>query len=222
MNNLITTNISKLQYLCSTAADAKKACLGGADWIQLRIKNADAVAWKQAAEETLIVCREFGAKLIINDNTALAYETGADGVHLGKDDMPPEEARLLLGKDALIGGTANTFEDIVRLNKARVDYIGLGPYHYTDTKKNLSPVLGIEGYVPLVKQCRRAGIAIPLIAIGGIRKEAITFLLHTGVHGIAVSSAITDSTDIQEETKLFLETINTFDPHGEQDLSAGR
>jgi thiamine-phosphate pyrophosphorylase len=222
MKSETVKSISKLQYLCSNASDARQACLGGADWIQLRIKNADAAAWKKAAEETLKVCRDAGAKLVINDNVNLVLELSADGVHLGKDDMPLAQARAILGPNTLIGGTANTFEDILRITESGADYIGLGPYHYTDTKKNLSPVLGIEGYAPLVKQCRRAGIKLPLIAIGGIKKDALRFLLQAGVYGIAVSSAITDSADIQKETKLFLETINSFDPYGEQELSAGR
>jgi thiamine-phosphate pyrophosphorylase len=114
----------------------------------------------------------------------------ATGVHLGKTDMPPAEARRILGDGFIIGGTANTFEDIRRLTDEGVDYIGLGPFRFTATKKNLSPILGLEGYKDILSRCRAAGIALPVLAIGGITVDDIPALMQTGVSGIAVSSAI--------------------------------
>ena len=169
------------------------ACQGGVSWVQLRLKNTPDEAWRQAALETLAVCREYDAKLIINDHVQLAQEIGADGVHLGLQDMPTDEARKQLGPNFIIGGTANTFADIQKHVAAGVDYIGLGPFRFTPTKENLSPVLGLAGYQHLLQQCREAGITQPIIAIGGIGMADIEPLLQTKVYGIALSSAINKS-----------------------------
>ena len=92
------------------------------------------------------ICRKYNATLILNDHVHLVKEIGANGVHLGKSDMSPVKARELLGSNYIIGGTANNMEDIRQLHKSGVDYIGLGPFRFTRTKKNLAPILGIEGY----------------------------------------------------------------------------
>ena len=142
------------------------------------------------AEEALAMCREYHATFIIDDHVELAKQIKADGVHLGKLDMPIAEARRILGKDFLIGGTANTFEDVLAHYQAGADYIGCGPYRFTTTKKNLSPVLGLEGYRHIVLQMKEAGIHLPIVAIGGITKEDIPSLMETGITGIALSGSI--------------------------------
>ena len=91
------------------------------------------------------LCYKYGATLIIDDEVQICKDLNSDGVHLGKNDMDPEEARKILGNTKVIGGTANTFEDIVTLVNKGVDDIGLGPFRFTTTKDNLSPILGIEG-----------------------------------------------------------------------------
>jgi thiamine-phosphate pyrophosphorylase len=198
-------SISRLQYITTNPVDAEKACRAGVDWIQLRVKKKPEKEWKTLAEETLIVCRRYGAKLIINDNVLLAKEIEADGVHLGKEDMNPAEARLISRERPMpgekfipaakfiIGGTANTIEDVNRLVGLGVDYIGLGPFRFTTTKMNLSPVLGLAGYSAIISQLEALPGTIPVIAIGGIKVEDVSDLLKTGVYGIAVSSAITQS-----------------------------
>ena len=103
------------------------------------------------------LCREYGATFIIDDHVELVKELHADGVHLGKKDMPIAEARQILGKDFIIGGTANTFEDVQMHYQAGADYIGCGPFRFTTTKKNLSPILGLEGYKAIVSQMKTAG-----------------------------------------------------------------
>jgi thiamine-phosphate pyrophosphorylase len=148
-------------------------------------------------------CRDHNVKLIINDNVELAKTIGSDGVHLGKSDMNPADARKILGENVIIGGTANTFEDIERLAKQNVNYIGLGPFRFTSTKKNLSPVLGLEGYENILKQCRANGIRIPVIAIGGITVADVNTLTSIGLYGIAVSSAINLSTDFKKSVDNF-------------------
>jgi thiamine-phosphate pyrophosphorylase len=186
---------------------AEVACMGGAKWIQFREKTSDAMALKSHAIETLAVCRKYGAKLIVNDNVYLAKEILADGVHLGKTDMAPLEARKILGPEAIIGGTANTFEDIQKLAEAKVDYIGLGPFRFTSTKSNLSPLLGMDGYKEIIKLCKEAGILIPIIAIGGIKPEDVEALLEAGIHGIAVSSYINQADDRVQATSEMLSVI---------------
>ena len=199
--------ISKLHYITASPAHAEEACKGGVDWIQLRVKNKSEDEWKQIAEETKNICRKYGAKLIVNDSVKLAKIIGADGVHLGKEDMPPDEARKLLGPDFIIGGTANTFQDIHRLALLKVNYIGLGPFRFTQTKKNLSPLLELQGFVDLMKQCAAENITTPIIAIGGIQLNDVEALLGTGVYGLAVSSAISDAAGLSSAAKSFIDKI---------------
>jgi thiamine-phosphate pyrophosphorylase len=199
--------ISKLHYITTDPVYAELACQGGADWIQLRVKNKSDDEWRSIAEETKSICRKYGATLIINDNVMLAKSIGADGVHLGKEDMPPDEARQILGPDFIIGGTANTFEDIKRLTMLKVDYIGLGPFRFTQTKTNLSPILGLDGYRVRMKKCAGEKIQMPIIAIGGIRLDDVDALLATGIYGIAVSSAISEPGDISSATQAFIRKI---------------
>ena len=125
---------------------ARLALQGGCRWIQLRMKGAspDMIVDKGIALRKL--CDLYGAKLIIDDHVELVDTIGADGVHLGKNDMPVGGARKLLGNDKIIGATANTFDDIAKAVAAGADYIGLGPFRFTQTKEKLSPTLGIEGY----------------------------------------------------------------------------
>src|ERR1035437_658940 len=182
---------------------AMNACIAGVDWVQLRIKNKTYNEWLDIALKTEMICRKYHAKFIVNDNVGIAKAVKADGVHLGKTDMDPREARQLLGSNAIIGGTANTFEDIIQLIDAGVDYVGLGPFRFTETKENLSPVLGIAGYEQIVAQCRKSGITIPIIAIGGIKVEDVKPLMEIGIYGIAVSSTINKSNNISETVRQF-------------------
>lgn len=197
--------ISPLQYITTSPKDAELACRGGVRWVQLRVKNTPYAAWKQLALDTQAVCRHHGATLILNDNPQLALEIGADGVHLGLQDMPTAEARALLGPAFLIGGTANTLADIERHAAAGVDYVGLGPFRFTTTKDNLSPVLGLGGYAALLAQGRAAGLRVPVIGIGGITLADVGPLLATGLHGVAVSGAISQAADPRAAAAQFMD-----------------
>ncbi len=189
-------NISKLQYITQDLEEishvnlVEDACKIGVDWIQLRLKNHTKEEVSDIAQQVNVICKHFGAKLIINDQVDVAMAVGAQGVHLGKQDMPVSEARKILGENYIIGGTANTFEDILILAKQGVDYIGLGPYKHTFTKTNLSPVLGVQAYKDILKKCYEANINIPVVAVGGIKLEDMPILIKSGVHGIAVASCI--------------------------------
>jgi thiamine-phosphate pyrophosphorylase len=214
--------ISKLQYITTNAVDAEKACMGGADWIQLRVKNVPEDEWRELAIETLKVCRRYGAKLIINDYVQLAKDIGADGVHLGKEDMNPAAARLMLGEPFIIGGTANSKEDMEHLLQLGVDYIGLGPFRFTTTKTNLSKLLGLEGYRSMIDSRAMVRARIPVIAIGGIKLKDVAALLETGVYGIAVSAAITNSGDVGRSASGFIDEISNYEKQEQPGLSTGR
>jgi thiamine-phosphate pyrophosphorylase len=201
--------ISRLHYITTNAQAAELACRGGVRWVQLRVKNLPAAEWRQRALDVQAVCRHHSATLLINDNPALALEIGADGVHLGKQDMPPAEARALLGPDFIIGGTANTFADIAGLMAAGVEYIGLGPFRFTTTKEKLSPILGLSGYAEIMAQCRVAGFTTPVVGIGGVELADVAELLAAGLHGVAVSGAIGGAASPTEAAQLFVKELTS-------------
>lgn len=186
---------------------ARLALEGGCRWVQLRMKEATEAEFMAAAAEIGRLCKEHGATFVLNDHVEWVEKTGADGVHLGKNDMPIDEARKILGSDKIIGGTANTFEDVERLYRQGADYIGCGPFRFTTTKKNLSPVLGLEGYQHIVDQMKSHGINLPIVAIGGILESDIKSILATGVSGIAVSGGILNAENPAEEMQRFLKLV---------------
>lgn len=186
---------------------ARLALEGGCRWVQLRMKEATEVEFMAAAAEIGRLCKEHGATFVLDDHVEWVEKTGADGVHLGKNDMPIDEARKILGNDKIIGGTANTFEDVERLYRQGANYIGCGPFHFTTTKKNLSPVLGLEGYQHIVDQMKSHGINLPIVAIGGILESDIKSILATGVSGIAVSGGILNAENPAEEMQRFLKLV---------------
>lgn len=195
-------NNYKLQFIThyterySYVDSARIALEGGCRWVQLRMKDAEERELRNTAIAIQRMCREAGATFIIDDNVTLAKRIGADGVHLGKHDMPISVARDILGERHIIGGTVNTFEDVLHhLNGATPDYFGCGPFRETSTKRNLSPTLGLDGYKDIIRQMRSHGIDIPIVAIGGIRREDIPALMECGVSGIALSSSILTADD---------------------------
>lgn len=183
---------------------AKLALQGGCRWIQLRMKDAMEIDFLRVAKKIRRLCDEYHATFILDDHVEWVGLTGADGVHLGKNDMPVDEARKMLGRNRIIGGTANTFEDVERLSRQGADYIGCGPFRFTTTKKNLSPVLGLEGYRSITAQMKAHDIQLPIVAIGGILHQDIPAIMQTGVTGIAVSGAILNAENPVEEMRLFI------------------
>ena len=186
----------------------KLALEGGCRWIQLRMKNASDGEFLPLALEVRELCTRSGATFIIDDRVELVEKCGADGVHLGKNDMSPDKAREILGSGKIIGGTANTLEDIVSLHSKGVDYIGCGPFRFTTTKQNLSPVLGLEGYREIVRGMKERGIGLPIVAIGGICHDDIAAVMQTGVDGIALSGSILRADDPSGEMERTIEEVN--------------
>ena len=199
----ITHKTEKYDYFLS----AEMALLGGCKWIQLRMKDADTNEVRQVALRLKPLCKSFNAVFLLNDRVELCKEIAADGVHLGKTDMHPQKAREILGDNFIIGSTCNTYQDIENLQNMPIDYIGLGPFRFTDTKKNIDAVLGISGYQHIVNECRKNNIHIPLVAIGGITTDDILPILQTGIKGIALSSAILQAENPVEETKRILSEL---------------
>lgn len=194
--------------------EVKMTLEGGCSWIQLRMKDSLNI---ETAKEIRQLCFEYDPRtvLCIDDNVEIAIQSNANAVHLGKEDLSVSAARKrLLGtknsKPFLIGATANTLEDIQRAVSEKASYIGLGPYRFTDTKKKLSPVLGLVGYREIVAKCKEAHYNIPIFAIGGIRLEDVGPLMETGITGIAVSSAIINAPDPVAETRRFINEINKY------------
>lgn len=204
MLQFITHTNSRFGYING----AEETLKGGCRWIQLRMKDSSRDEIVATAHQLRELCNSYGAKFIIDDYVDIVKEVGADGVHLGKGDMSPDLAREVLGVDYIIGGTANSFEDIEILIAKGVDYIGLGPFRFTTTKKNLSSVLGLKGYVDIAQKCRNAGYNTPFVAIGGIICEDIESILAAGVTGIALSGAILNAENPYNETSKIMKIID--------------
>ncbi len=197
MIQFISHYTDRISYLDSI----RLALQGGCKWIQLRMKNATPEKMLPVAKEAQLLCHEYGATFIIDDHVLLCKEIHADGVHLGKNDMPIDEARRILGPDFIIGGTANTLTD-VRMHAARgANYIGCGPFRFTTTKEKLAPTLGLEGYRQIVEGMKAEGITLPIVAIGGITAEDIPAIMQTGVTGIALSGTVLRAYDPAAEMR---------------------
>lgn len=186
---------------------ARIALEGGCRWVQLRMKEATDEEWRQAIRQVSEMCRAHDAVFIVDDHTEYAQARLCQGVHLGKNDMPIAQARSLLGEGCIIGGTANTIDDILRHRQAGASYIGCGPFRFTTTKKNLSPTLGIEGYRRIITRMRAEGIGLPLVAIGGITAQDIPAIMEAGADGIALSGSILRADNPVEEMRRVVETV---------------
>ena len=203
----ITHSTPRYDYL----AGVELALKGGCRWIQLRMKGASAEQILSVARDVKTRCEHYGAKFIIDDHVELVISAGADGVHLGKNDMPVTEARQILGKDKIIGATANTLEDVLRGFHSGADYIGCGPYRFTRTKENLSPIIGLEGYLEIMRQAREQGVSIPIVAIGGVGLPDIEPLMGVGVDGVALSGSVLRADAPIQEMQAIVEMVKRYD-----------
>lgn len=200
--------MEKLQYISQGKTmqeqelNIRKALDNGIKWVQIRWKNVPENDLISLCETSKQLCSEYQSVCIINDNAQLAKTIDADGVHLGLSDGSIKEARLILGENKIIGGTANTISDILQRIDESCDYIGLGPLRFTATKEKLSPVLGFEGYQKIINHLQEKSIEIPKIfAIGGVALEDIQPLQEVGIYGVAVSGQITNQPTIINEFK---------------------
>ena len=174
-----------LQQRFPHATLAEQAIEGGASIIQFRQKRGGIRNKLIEARKMQVVCKRAGIPLIINDHLDIAQAIGADGVHLGQDDLPISAARDILGPEAIIGGTATTADQAHRAYEEGADYIGFGPVFITQSKFNRSTIKGLEG---LAAACD--AVPIPVIAIAGITADRVRATLDAGAHGVAVLSAV--------------------------------
>ena len=192
----------------STLEGAEMALEGGCRWVQLRMKGAEADEVRKVGKELRTMCDRYDATFIIDDHVALVKELKADGVHLGLKDMPIAEARHQLGEECLIGGTANTAQQAISHCRHSADYLGCGPFRFTNTKQNLAPTLGLSGYEQIVEELDKELLRIPVVAIGGIVADDIADLLSTGVSGIAISGGILQADDPISATQEIVRILN--------------
>lgn len=205
-----------LQFITNTEAAAtpaeqvKGVIAGGCRWVQIRMKDASDEEISRVVEDIKPLCLETETFLILNDRVELAKKLDVGGVHLGKTDMLPSKARMLLGPAAVIGVTANTIDDIKAVRSLDIDYIGMGPYADTRTKKNLAPILGLEGIRNLCTEMEQLEINISHVAVGGIGLADVVPIMEAGSNGIAVSGAIAFADDISKATAEFISALKPF------------
>lgn len=174
-----------------TLAQAVEAALdGGVTCLQLREKEASAGEILALARTLLPLCRARRVPLLINDRVDIALAAGADGVHLGQEDLPLPEARALLGPDRILGATAHTVAEALRAQAEGADYLGVGAMFPTGTKADTVPT----STDTLKAIC--AAVSIPVVAIGGVNAENLPTLAGTGIAGAAVVSAIFSQSDL--------------------------
>jgi thiamine-phosphate pyrophosphorylase len=179
----------------------------GVRLIQLRMKDVSLLAYASTAYQVRTICNDYQAKLIVNDSFECAQYARADGLHLGLKDMDVNKARRKFSSGC-IGGTANTYEHVQQRVKEQVDYIGLGPYRFTSTKKKLDPLLGQDGFRSIMDKMNSMGWKTPVYAIGGIEEEDIETLKQSGVYGIAVSGLLHKTRDKMKTIERINEVLN--------------
>lgn len=210
--------IARVQYILSvTEKISEKDCReavscqlemlqqAGADWIQFRIKDYELA--HKILEWAIPEAQDCNLTVIVNDHYELAKLYAADGVHLGLKDERPEIVRSFLGEQFIVGATVNCMEDLTKLSWESIDYIGLGPLRFTQTKKNLSPILGLTEMKKLIKDIRLKS-RVPVIAVGGVQDTDIPELLNIGASGLAVSSFVAEAKDPARQMKNLICSVS--------------
>ena len=176
---------------------------GGATMVQLREKHLDDAAFLEEAKAFVALCREKGAVSIINDRADIALESGADGVHVGQEDLAAAQARQLLGPDKIVGVSAHNVEEALAAQAAGADYLGVGAAFVTGTKADAKPIS--QDTIRAVT----AAVEIPAVAIGGIPRENVTELAGCGLAGVAVVSALFAKPDVKAAARELLALVET-------------
>jgi thiamine-phosphate pyrophosphorylase len=175
---------------------ARGLILGGADVLQYRAKKVSAREQLTTAIKLRALTQVKNVPFIVNDRIDLAVACGADGVHLGQDDLPVSAARLMVGQDLIVGISTHTLQQALRAEADGADYIGFGPIFSTQTKENNVPPVGVEALAQVMAQVR-----IPVVVIGGIKQDHLRSLASAGAHCIAVVTALTSAPDVAETTR---------------------
>ena len=200
--HVITDEVLQDQFTHAELAAA--AAAGGANVIQYREKRPISTREMiRVAGLMSLACQDLGASLLIDDRVDVAAAVGATALHLGRDDLPPEVARQILGPDAIIGGTANSVEEAVKVAMQPVDYLGVGPVFGTTSKGNrAAPMLGLERFAEIC-----AAVDKPVIGIGSITVDRVADVLAAGAYGVAVLSAVVCQDDPQDSCRAFADEI---------------
>ena len=183
------TNVSLAEI--SHTKQVKQLVNAGAEFIQIREKNAPSNEFYQSAKEAMKIARDKSVKILINDRVDIAAYVKADGVHLGQDDLPPKSAREILGTNAIIGLSTHSIEQAIEALKQPINYIAIGPIFQTETKKNPDNVVGLED----LKEIRDAIGDFPLVAIGGITIDNFADILDAGADSVALISSLLSPPD---------------------------
>lgn len=183
------------------ASQVEEAILGGVTFVQLREKNLNFDDFLSEATEIRKICNKYKVTFVIDDNVEIALKSGADGVHLGQNDMNIQQARTILGKNKIIGATARTVEQAVKAEQEGADYIGSGAVFATSTKSDTVPL----SYENLCKIC--SSVSIPVVAIGGINAENVKNLKDSGISGVAVISGIFKSDDVGKSAQILKKAV---------------
>ncbi len=185
----------------SHAEQVEKLIEGGAKIVQLREKYAAPKDFYESAKKALKIARRQNVKIIINDRVDIALVLKADGVHLGQDDLPPKNAREILGEKAIIGFSTHNIKQAISAVKLPINYLAIGPVFATKTKENPDEIVGIEG----VKKVREAVGDFPLVAIGGITLENFQDVLDAGANSVAIiSDLLSDAEKIAEKMRILI------------------
>ncbi len=180
----------------SLIEQVESALKGGVSCVQLREKQLDKEAFLKEAVEMAVLCRQYKVPFIINDDVDIALRCGADGVHVGQDDMSVDKVRSIAGDDLIIGVSAHSVEEALTAVRGGADYLGVGAVFSTSTKTNVTAM----SYEVLKSIC--TAVDIPVVAIGGINKDNMTKLSGTGISGVALVSAVFAADDIERECRI--------------------
>ena len=188
----------------SHAEQVRRLGAGGATFIQLREKHLAPREFYREAEEAFSLARLSDVRLIINDRVDIALALGADGVHLGQDDLPPAAARAVLGDNSIIGFSTHTVAQALEAAQLPIDYLAIGPIFHTLSKENPDPVVGLEG----LRRVREIAGEMPVVAIGGINLEQVAEVLEAGADSVAVISLLLKQpAEIESRTRQILAAL---------------
>lgn len=197
---VITRNVPQLRR--SHVDVAKAAVAGGVRFLQFREKEMTTREMVETAGELRRLTGEYGAVLVVNDRVDVALAVGADGVHLGEEDMPLPVARRLLGPTAIIGASVAAVENAKAAEAAGADYLGVGPVYATGSKVDAGEAVGCES----IRQIR-AAVGIPILGVGGVNADKAAEVIRAGADGVAVISAVSDAEDMVAATADLLQRI---------------
>lgn len=184
----------------------KAALDGGVTFFQLREKGENSYTGQEMyefAKRIQSLCQEYGVPFIINDDLELAVQLDADGVHVGQEDTAINQVRRKIGPNKILGVSAHNVEEALAAVKAGADYLGVGPMYSTTTKLDVREVKGPT----IIKQVREAGVMLPIVGIGGITEERVAPVIDAGANGVAVISAISQSSDPRKSAKICLDKV---------------